>query len=61
MPLVKSSSDKAVGVNIKKEEKAGKKPSQAKAIALSVQREAAKGKRRQDLESAYAKYIEEKA
>lgn len=61
MPLVKSASKKAVGENIKKEEAAGKPKKQAVAIALNTQREAAKGKRRQDLESAYAKYIEEKA
>ena len=37
MPLVKSASKKAVGKNIKIEEKAGKPKKQALAIALSVQ------------------------
>ncbi len=39
MPLIKSASKKAIGENIKKEEKAGKKKSQAVAIALNVARE----------------------
>lgn len=60
MPLVKSSSKKAVGENIKREEKAGKPKKQAVAIALSVQREAAKGSRKSQLEDAYARYIEGK-
>jgi len=61
MPLKQSSSDKAVGENIKKEVKAGKPKKQAEAIALSVQRENASGKRKKTLEDAYAKYIEDKA
>jgi hypothetical protein len=40
MPLVKSASKKAIGENIKREEKAGKKPKQAVAIALDVARKA---------------------
>jgi len=40
MPLVKSSSKKAVGQNIKAERKAGKPQKQAIAIALSEQRRA---------------------
>lgn len=40
MPLIKSKSDKAVGKNIKTEEKAGKPHKQAIAIALDVQRRA---------------------
>lgn len=42
MPLVKSSSKKAVSKNIKREIASGKPPKQAVAIALSVQREAKK-------------------
>lgn len=44
MPLLKSSSKKAVGKNIKKEMAAGKPQKQAVTIALSVQRKA-KGKK----------------
>lgn len=40
MPLVKSSSKKAVQTNFKKELASGKPPAQAYAIAKSVQREA---------------------
>jgi len=40
MPLVKSSSKKAIGKNIATEIRAGKPPKQAAAIAYSVQREA---------------------
>jgi hypothetical protein len=40
MPLIKSTSKKAVGKNIATEIRAGKKPAQAAAIAYSVQREA---------------------
>ena len=61
MPLIKSSSAKAIGKNIKTEMKAGKPKKQAVAIALSVERENAKGDRKARLEDAYAKYIEEKA
>lgn len=60
MPLMKSSSDKAVGENIKREKKAGKSTKQAQAIALSVQREAASGKRKAKLEEAYEKYLGDK-
>lgn len=42
MPLVKSSSKKAVGENIKREEQAGRPRKQAIAIALNTQRQAAK-------------------
>ena len=45
MPLVKTSSKKAVGQNIRAERKAGKPQKQAVAIALSDQRRArAKGR-----------------
>ena len=44
MPLIKSSSPKAVGKNIKTEMKAGRPQRQAVAIALSVQRQAKKKK-----------------
>jgi hypothetical protein len=59
--LVKSSSQKAVGENIKREEEAGKPKKQAIAIALSVQRKEASGKRKKTLEDAYAKHVEETA
>ena len=39
MPLIKSKSKKAIGENIKKEEKAGKPKKQAVAIALNEARE----------------------
>ena len=42
MPLIKSSSKKAVGKNIAKEISAGKPRKQAIAIALSEQRDVAK-------------------
>ncbi len=42
VPLKKSSSKKAVPVNIKKEIAAGKPPKQAVAIALNTQRQAKK-------------------
>jgi hypothetical protein len=61
MPLVKSSSQKAVGENIKREEEAGKPKKQAIAIALSVQRKEASGKRKKTLEDAYARHVEENA
>ena len=61
MPLMKSSSNEAVGKNYDKERESGKSKKQSLAIALSVQRESAKGARKAKLEDAYAKYIEEKA
>jgi len=45
MPLIKTSSKKAVSKNIAQERKAGKPERQAVAIALSVQRKAKKGKK----------------
>lgn len=45
MPLIKSTSKKAFGENIGKEEAAGKPKKQAVAIAFSEKREAAKHKR----------------
>ncbi len=45
MPLIKSTSKKAVSTNIRKEMAAGKPQRQAVAIALSVQRQA-KNKRK---------------
>lgn len=42
MPLIKSSSKKAVGKNIKKEMAAGRPQKQAVAIALTERREVAK-------------------
>lgn len=47
MPLIKSTSKKALGENIAREERSGIKPAQAIAIAYSVKREAAKKKRKQ--------------
>jgi len=44
MPLVKSTSKKAVSKNIRTEIKAGRPRKQAVAIALDVQRRAKKGK-----------------
>ena len=44
MPLVKSSSKKAMGTNIKREMAAGKSQKQAVAIAYSVKRQATSGK-----------------
>lgn len=46
MPLIKSSSKKAVGQNIKREMAAGKSQKQSIAIALDVQRRAGGGKKR---------------
>jgi hypothetical protein len=42
MPLIKSTSKKAVGKNIAAEIRAGKPPKQAAAIAYGVQRQAKK-------------------
>ena len=61
MPLIKSSSSKAVGENYKKEMESGKPKKQALAIALSVQRKESTGKRKKTLEDAYAKYVEDNA
>ena len=61
MPLKESASKEAVGENIKAEEKAGKPKKQAVAIALSVQRKNAEGKRKKQLEDAYAQYVEKEA
>ena len=61
MPLIKSSSSKAVGENYKKEMESGKDKKQALAIALSVQRKESTGKRKKTLEDAYARHIEENA
>jgi hypothetical protein len=61
MPLIKSSSSKAVGENYKKEMESGKPKKQALAIALSVQRKEATSKRKKTLEDAYARHIEENA
>jgi hypothetical protein len=46
MPLIKSSSPKAVGTNIKREMAAGKPQKQAVAIALNTQRQAGKKTKR---------------
>jgi hypothetical protein len=46
MPLIKSSSPKAVGTNIKRELSAGKPRKQAIAIALNTQRQAGKKTKR---------------
>ena len=43
MPLIKSSSDKAVSENIRREIEAGKPQKQAVAIALDIQRRARRG------------------
>lgn len=45
MPLIKSTSKKAMSANIKKEMAAGKPQKQAVAIAYSVKRQAKKGKK----------------
>jgi hypothetical protein len=57
MPLDKSGSAKSVGVNIKKEMKAGKPKKQAVAIALNVERDNAKGTRKAKLEEAYGRFL----
>ena len=48
MPLVHSTSKKAIGENIRRERHAGVPEKQAIAIAYSVRREALKKKRRRD-------------
>jgi len=57
MPLDKSGSKKSVGINIKKEMKAGKPKKQAVAIALNVERDNARGKRKAALEEAYGRFL----
>lgn len=57
MPLDKSGSAKSVGVNMKREMKAGKPKDQALAIALNVERDNAKGSRKAKLEEAYGKFL----
>ena len=57
MPLDKSGSEKSVGINMKREMKAGKPKKQAVAIALNVERDNAKGKRKAKLEEAYGKFL----
>ena len=57
MPLDKSGSKKSVGINIKKEMKAGKPKKQAVAIALNVERDNARGKRKAVLEEAYGRFL----
>lgn len=57
MPLDKSGSEKSVGINMKKEMKAGKPKKQALAIALNVERDNAKGGRKAALEEAYGKFL----
>ena len=44
MPLIKSTSKKAIGKNIATEIRAGRPPKQAAAIAYATQREAVKDK-----------------
>jgi len=61
MPLIKSGKAEAVGKNIKKEMASGKSKAQSVAIALATERKYAKGNRKNKLEEAYGKYIEEKA
>ena len=55
MPLIKSSSKKAVGENIKREEAAGKPRDQAIAIALSTQRRAKHERRKAWVDEALGK------
>ena len=57
MPLDKSGRKKSVGINIKKEMKAGKPKKQAVAIALNVERDNARGKRKAALEEAYGRFL----
>lgn len=55
MPLVKSTSKKAIGKNIATEIRAGKPPKQAAAIAYSMQREAVKDKAKSTARKAKGK------
>lgn len=59
MPLDKSGSAQSVGKNIKTELKAGKPKKQAVAIALTVERDNAKGARKDKLEEAYDRFVNE--
>ena len=55
MPLIKSTSKKAIGKNIATEIRAGKPPKQAAAIAYATQREAKKDKARSTARKAKRK------
>jgi hypothetical protein len=55
MPLIKSTSNKAIGKNIATEIRAGKDPKQAAAIAYSVQREAKASKTKSTARKAKGK------
>jgi hypothetical protein len=55
MPLIKSTSKKAIGKNIATEIRAGKDPKQAAAIAYSVQREARASKTKSTARKAKGK------
>jgi hypothetical protein len=55
MPLIKSTSKKAIGKNIAAEIRAGKDPKQAAAIAYSVQREAKASKTKSTARKAKGK------
>lgn len=55
MPLIKSTSKKAIGKNIATEIRAGKPPKQAAAIAYSMQREAKKDKAKSTARKAKGK------
>jgi len=55
MPLIKSTSKKAIGKNIAAEIRAGRDPKQAAAIAYSVQREARASKTKSTARKAKGK------
>jgi hypothetical protein len=55
MPLIKSTSKKAIGKNIATEIRAGRDPKQAAAIAYSVQREAKASKTKSTARKAKGK------
>lgn len=55
MPLIKSTSKKAIGKNIATEIRAGKPPKQAAAIAYATQREAQKDKAKSTARKAKGK------